>query len=436
MCLHAYPDPAVGARRVSELAKFLATSNWDVHVIADAGPFQIFGGELSTSATRHGVRFRTPLSNRIARWLKVFRSRASASTPPLPSTVSRPTEVTKTGLTSRMYAWARHQFFRYTLVIDDRKLWSLEAGLSLRALIKSTSADCVFISGPPFSVVAACTYFASRRVKRLVIDLRDPWVKVTNPLPDGYSGFQQIVDKWLERYVIRSASAVTTTSVTLTRQLSARYPELAGRFAMIRNGYEEAMLLEPPIASGRLQMLYAGTIYLNRNPFPLLGALAKLVSLQGVDRRKVQMVFVGDCRAWQGHSLLDWVQRSGLEDVVAIRDPVPASQISALIQESNVLVNFAQKQRESVPAKLFEQIASRRDILLVTEPDSESALTSESSRLVHRVDDDEAAILFVLENLYYRFAGKTTDSGDVIDVGEFSRTRTNQLLAQQVTGEP
>jgi hypothetical protein len=80
--------------------------------------------------------------------------------------------------------------------------------------------------------------------------------------------------------------------------------------------------------------------------------------------------------------------------------PVGSADVRRLTEASNVLVNFSQGQPSQVPAKLFEQIAARRPLLLFAEPYSESAATVAGIASVIRVNDDSTEVLRVLEQLY------------------------------------
>src|SRR5690606_5621403 len=132
----------------------------------------------------------------------------------------------------------------------------------------------------------------------LIIDLRDPWLNCNAVLPRDYVGFRRNVDAVLERLCIRLAVHVVTTSQRLTQQLQQRYPKHATKIVTIRNGYEDNMLMEPPQYSGRLAMLYAGTIYLNRNPLPFFEALLNLRQSGRIDPQRIRVQFVGDCNYW------------------------------------------------------------------------------------------------------------------------------------------
>src|SRR5690606_14385993 len=125
-----------------------------------------------------------------------------------------------------------------------------------------------------------------------------------------------------------------------------------------------------------------------------------------------------------------------LDEIVSLRDPVPSSQVAELIREANVLINFAQKQHDSVPAKLFEQVASRRHVLLFTEADSESAYVAGNSAQVLRVDSDIAEIETAILRLYAQWVdGDTTPAIDDSYLAHLGRRHANEHLERLLAFE-
>jgi glycosyltransferase involved in cell wall biosynthesis len=282
--------------------------------------------------------------------------------------------------------------------VDGFKLWSTLA--VVHGLRLQPQPDMILASGPPWSPVFAASLVARIRRVPLVADFRDPWVWEFRRHGDLQSRIQYWTTRHLERLVLRWASAVTVTTGRFQQALLGRRPTAAGKTFLLRNGFDPEMLIAKPGPRGRLALLYAGTIYMNRNPIPLFDGLAALLSEPGVDRAKVSLKLVGNCSRWQEHSVADLARDRGLSDIVEVRGPVSGAEVRELTLRANVIVNFAQGQPEQVPAKLYEQIASHRHGLLFAEPDSESAMLIEDCPRIRRVDDDDAQILGELRRLY------------------------------------
>jgi len=214
------------------------------------------------------------------------------------------------------------------------------------------------------------------------------------------------------------------------------YPTMAGKTFLLRNGFDPEMLIADPGPRGRLALLYAGTIYMNRNPVPLFDGIAALLSEPGVDRAKVSLKLVGNCSRWQEHSVADLARDRGLSDIVEVCGPVSGAEVRDLTLRANVIVNFAQGQPEQVPAKLYEQIASHRHGLLFAEPDSESALLIEDCPRIRRVDDDGVQILNELRRLYATLVSEGVEPGLAVPDGTdvHRREAVNEAYARLVEG--
>jgi Glycosyl transferase 4-like domain len=427
---HAYPDPAIGSRRLSEFARHLSEQGWEVHLIAQAGPFPRSGGTLAPAVVRHDIEFPAPLSRRLTDTIRSLRQTPAATTresaasrsPPAGSSGARP------ALATRLRDWMAHHYFRFTVAVDSYKRWSLHAARKLAQLVREHRPAAIFASGPPFSPLAGAALVARLRRIPFVIDLRDPWMNRGAVVPRDYAGLRRRLDSWLESRCIGLATYVVTTS-QLTQQLHAHYPAHAAKIVTVRNGYEDGMLMEPPAFSGRLIMLYAGTIYLNRDPMPFFEALSNLQRSGSIDPQRICVRFVGDCQRWRDIDLQAWLSQRGLDRIVELRAPVPSAQIAALTREANVLINFAQKQPDSVPAKLFEQIASRRQVLLFTESDSESANVAGNSPQVLRLEGDIAEIEAAIRRLYAQWVeGTATATVDDSMLAELGRRHSNEHL--------
>lgn len=386
---HAYPDPAVGAKRVSELANFLADHGWQVKVVAAEGPSAIGGRQVHSTVERIGVPVPRPIYPRFQglipkRWRGSEGANASLAADRFSESARRQAPHTRSHLVETL----RTEYFRYTDIIDNRKRWSLGLAMAMLRVTKRWRPDVALVSGPEWSPVAVSTIVCALRHLPLVVDFRDPWLGRGGFTPPIYDGARRMVDSFLEARSVNRARVLTVSSGRLLGELKARYPERSGSIHLIRNGYDPAAWVDPAGPTGRLDLLHAGTVYFNRTPMPLLEGLLRFVGRPGIDRHRVSVTMVGDCARWRGVDLAAWARDHGLDDILRIQPPVPADRVRELTASSTVLVTFAQGQPAQVPAKLFEQIGANREILLYTERDSESADVAGGLPWVTVVDDD------------------------------------------------
>lgn len=388
---HFRPDPAVGALRVSETARRLAAEGHRVSVIAGRQDNEAPAREADGNLAIHRLRPPPKLWPVLARWLRTRGRRASAQTESAVGAAQPAGETTA----ARLRRW----LLSLELMVDNRKAWSLLALVAGLRARREGPFDLVISSGPPHSVHLAARLLAIGR-SRWVMDLRDPWVGNGGIAPDTDSTLRQSIEMRLERWCGTRADWITLAAPGAARNLLARHPQWRDRTEVILNGWDGEPLAGAPPA-GRLQLMYAGSLYYNRDPFPLLEALRRLVDSSPVERSRIHLLLVGHCSAYRGRSVSEWVERAGLSDLVEVRGPVRRDELKSLLADATVLVNFAQGQPLQIPAKLYEYMASGREMLVVGEPDGDTAELTRCSGTGRVVDpDDPEAMLETLRELY------------------------------------
>lgn len=429
---HAYPDPAVGAKRISELANFLSDRGWHVIVAASAGPFPVEGGSLSPKVER--VSFRTPRT--IYSYVKGLIPSPLRGSATARQWGPRPDDSASTSrkLSTTRLQQLRETFHAVTNAVDTKKLWSLRLLGGLIRLTRRTRPDVVLASGPYWSPVLAAVIAAKVRRVPIVVDFRDPWIYPSDAPDSLRGGGPRSLDAALERWCLKSAEAITCTSQSIVNSIADRLPEFPERIRCIRNGFDRSSVIATPPPTGAMRILFAGTIYFNRSPLPLLEGLASFVQSPGVEKSKIELLMVGQCTSWKGLDLRAWCKEHDLGDLVRFVPLVSAATIVKITERSNVLVNLAQGQPLQVPGKVFEQIASLRPVLLFTEDSSETSLCVAKLPQFVRLDDSPEQVRSALQTLYQRFVTEPTAQNPTkLCIAEFSRDHSNALFENVLT---
>ena len=231
---------------------------------------------------------------------------------------------------------------------------------------------------------------------------------------------------------MRRAGAVTSTSSTVASRLVRRQPELASKTFIIRNGYDGTINHGACDTDGRLTILFAGELYLNRDPFPLLHALERLFSRPEVRVDRVSATFMGRRTEQFGSTIDCWLEGKRCTAAVKVLDTQPASVVAEATRTATVLLNLAQGQPLSVPAKTFEHLASGKENLLLCENDSESAQLVASIPGVIQVDPRDAdALDRAVLDLYERHVNQgRLRAPREQDIFAFSRAAANDRFWQ------
>jgi hypothetical protein len=129
-----------------------------------------------------------------------------------------------------------------------------------------------------------------------------------------------------------------------------------------------------------LIIVFAGELYLNRNPFPFLEAVDRLLNHSGVDESRVRVVFAGQCEFHGGISVRAWSSARPCGRVLTIYPALDANRLRRLYEDATLLLNFAEGQPIQVPAKTFELLSLGREVLVACEP------YSDTSRIIAGID--------------------------------------------------
>ena len=333
---------------------------------------------------------------------------------------------------------ARHHFFRTIYFVDEYKQWAWRAARAGVKAARTRRIDVVLASGPPHSALVAGAYVGRALQVPFVADLRDPWSdyldwQAAERAPER--DFLRRVLLGLERRVLRRAAVVTSTGETVATLLVRRDNSLEGKVRVIRNGFDGEPRVGERATQGRLNILFAGELYVGRDPFPFLAALERLLARSDVDASRIEVVFMGRVDTYEGQSLRQWLKGTRCEQVVTIVPPQPAETVLAAAAKATVLLNLAQGQSLSVPAKTFEHLASGRENLLVCEDDCETARLVVGIKGVNQVDPaDSTAFSKVLLDLYERHVDHgVLTSPNSSELDAYSRENANRAFLSVLT---
>jgi hypothetical protein len=408
---HFFPSAEVGAKRMTALAEHLRQCSLSVTIVSAFQGLDAYGAEDPRWHNLRGYHLqriaerRTPALDLMVRGKnllrRLLRPKPVASVEP-PG--GRGPDVAGKSVPAAIAAPLHRALFAVIHILDDKKRWAIDAGRSIVARVKHSAASVIVVSAPPRSVLFGAVWAARRVRLPVIVDLRDPlYLEVKS---DSWAARWR--ERWvpwlLERYVMRRADAVVTTSPSLQEQLGARYPAARDHIYCIQNGFD-GTARPPRSATGhRLVMVYAGALYLNRNPFPLLEAVEDLLRQPEIDESRIEFVLAGECEYYAGISLADWLSTRHCARVVTIERRLDAEALQRLYERATLLVNFAEGQRMQVPAKTFELLALGREVLVLCEPDSDTARIVNGLAGVTAARSSEGLLRSTLRNLYQRHA--------------------------------
>ena len=403
---HFFPSNEVGARRMSALARHLAAQGRSVAIVSAFAGMVGSAAENSASATLAGCELEhVPDRKSIIDAILVYGKKWLRSCVSIlrRGKQSRPGESNSAdGHRKHAHSPLHRALFTMLRVIDDKKGWSIRAATRLRSLAPRHSAGVVVVSAPPISPLFA-TVFTARKLKLpVVVDLRDPITDIGVADDERLRSRRWVARRLVERYVIEHADAIVTTTPGLRDRLRSRYPVASPRITCIFNGFDGEMTPARVHTGNQLTIVFAGELYLNRNPFPFLEAIDRLLNHSGVDESRVKVVFAGQCEFHRGISVRAWSSARPCGRVLTIHPPLDAIRLKLLYEDATLLLNFAEGQPIQVPAKTFELLSLGREVLVACEPYSDTSRIIAGIEGVFALQLSETARLDDLLRAFYR----------------------------------
>jgi glycosyltransferase involved in cell wall biosynthesis len=254
---------------------------------------------------------------------------------------------------------------RTLLVPDPQVLWLPLAGLALASRLASRKADdVVFISGPPFSQFLLAQVARLRPRTAIVLDYRDEWTTTQGVYEMGGSAR---ASAWLERNILRSATAVTTATEAFRSELLSRFAFLDPSIVhAVPNGYDPddfpTPLPEP--RTDRFVLSYVGTVFRLTSARGLLEGVRLLNAREPALGALLHVRFIGrivetEAAHFEGMEALG-VERVGyLEHRQALAELAQSHAVLCLLDDCPGASRI-------YPAKIFEIMHLGRPCLALT----------------------------------------------------------------------
>jgi glycosyltransferase involved in cell wall biosynthesis len=380
------PGEEVGALRWQKLTGALAALGWAVDAVTlDPGLLPTRDdrrlAELPPGTRVFGVAPRRPrfepLERLAVRGLRWWRGRralpGSAAAPAAAPGSAGSIAMTEARGPLHSLADLRRAYHAMAWYARDRA-WARAAAAAAARIAGGVAYRAVITCGPPHMVHYAAITLARRIGAPLVLDLRDPWSFVER-LPERYAStlYGRMAAR-CETRAVRAAALVVAATEPLRAELARRYPEAAARLIAVPNGFD-AEPQAPPSEAGPFTVAHAGTLYLDRDPRPLLRAAASVVRLEKLTAEQLRLVFIGEVARYDGVALESIAAEEGLAAHVAVLGRVPRQEALALLARADVLVVLQQDSLLAVPAKLYEYMSLPAWIVAIASPGSAVAAT-------------------------------------------------------------
>lgn len=280
--------------------------------------------------------------------------------------------------------------------------WAVRAGLA-----DARRCDAIYVTGPPHGAVVVGAVLARLSGRRLVIDLRDPWMlDKTLIYPTEW---HRRMNRRLERWCFAAAATVICNTRPAMDAYRKLYPEFAPtKFITLPNGFDVTDFpaddnAAEPTRRAEIRMSYVGSLYGGRDPRPLFRAVRRCMDADATGEKRFRIQF------WTGTADLAraYARESGVEDLVHVHRLVPHREAIAAMRASDVLLVIGASDTDElhVPGKLFEYVYCRKPVLALVEPGAISDLIDEYQLGLWTHPSDEARLVAHLSTLYAHLRG-------------------------------
>jgi glycosyltransferase involved in cell wall biosynthesis len=411
---HFPPDAAVGAIRAAKFARYFPEFGWRPYVLTVKEKYydMLDRSRMSDVIVPEKV-FRTwawphpppaVLYLRLKKWMYCLTGKRhifeeKVNTYPGPDRVR--TEGKLGGL---------RRVLRSLLVAVEGELgwlgWVLPATFKGLLLVRRYRINCLYTSGPPHAAHLVGLAIKILYGVRWVADFRDPWTMNTAKQPYLKSRLSERIEGWLEKQVVNHADKIISVTERMSQAFMMMHPKIdKAKFATIPNGYdpEDYSDLPKPMGNGKFRVSYLGSFYLGRTPAYFLKAVRELIDEGKLSYHDLEIRFIGHCRYIAGQSVEGMARQEGLFSVVQIMDPLPYRDALREMVGSDLLLLFAPDQRDQVPGKAFEYLASGADIIAFTSEGATADIIRITGRGVVVEPDSIQQIKEALEACYRKY---------------------------------
>jgi hypothetical protein len=207
-----------------------------------------------------------------------------------------------------------------------------------------------------------------------IADLRDPMLQSTYPT----AKLQRKAFQWIEGQTLKHCTLAVCTTHSAMQAYRNRFPDLAWKFRVIENGYDEDGLSMHGVdgaareSGRRITLLHSGMLYkTGRNPSAFLSALATLKRQGKIDADTLRVVLraPGDVEP-----IMEMVSTQDLGDIVEIAPAIPYREaLREMLSVDGLLIFQGKHYNAQIPAKIYEYFWARRPVLGLVDAAGETA---------------------------------------------------------------
>jgi glycosyltransferase involved in cell wall biosynthesis len=314
-------------------------------------------------------------------------------------------------------------FFDYP---DHARLWIPHAISAAEKLLSNEKIDAIISTSPPVSANVIASKLKKRSGIAWVADYRDLWSQ--NHYLE-YCRLRMWLEKRLELKTIKNADALIANTDLMNLDLQRLH---SGKMIFtVNNGYDpdEFCQAEP---DSDFTIRYFGSLYQGkRDPEPLFKAIKKIISKKILEPEKIKIEFYGKTENWlnqkaKAYGLDNLVEQKGFFDRIQILEQQRKSQILLQLGWAN------EKEKNTVPAKIYEYFAAQRPVLALggTKNDMVEHLLRETGAGFKALNFEQTFLILEKWIKEYKLNGSIAFTG----ISEKIAAYSHEVMAKKMAG--
>ncbi len=272
-------------------------------------------------------------------------------------------------LALRTFKWVVRNWLE---IPDNYGAWASHALNQARALCRTRRIDVIFTTLPPFSAARIGYRIKQEFGIPWVVDYRDLWVG--DVLREWIGPVRTLVERTLERRLMREADAIIAVSEQKTEFLRKHLPQGPALRETLTNGYDPEIfapyLAEPRIPDDHIDFVFTGRLFKNRRGYAFAEALGQLVERQPDLRTRVRVHILGGVAPEIRARYDEILTRYRITEVYRFAGDIPYHEAMRAQCHADYLLLIVDTGATSsgvIPGKLFEYVAARRPIFALTD---------------------------------------------------------------------
>lgn len=282
------------------------------------------------------------------------------------------------------------RFFAERFLLPEKNTFWGKAAFNLcEKLIKTDKTiSFVWASMSPFTSGVVASQLTKKTGIPSIVDYRDPWTLNHYHKKDKYKGY---FNRRSEKEMLKNATVVTVNNEP-AKALFLEHYDIADKIHVLNNGIDESLQFIENIKDNQpnkdsYHFYHVGSFYQDRQPFTLLEAV-KILEEENEDF-SVAFHFVGCSHP---KPIQNYVEQLHLKSKVHYKGFVAYKEAMHHIQQADILllINGTDPRNDIfIPAKLFDYLATRKQILFLGGGQARDILTELNAGIStnHEVDN-------------------------------------------------